>query len=218
MDNTMNVTSSCLMLAANLITPVSLDSIFEAEDLQDTGVEFDSHVTVLWTEETLERENLLSDIQEVLSKSKNIPSGFDVPNFLKFQNKMNPKPVFDLFDLGTFENEDAGYVVLKLKKDSGLFQILETIHTGLLKKYELDSKWGKYVPHLTLAEVKPGEAKKYTSSETLNLVLQKSKVLFEDFIFSYDLGDKNYKVFDVTHFNSVDRYFRIENLKKESLI
>ena len=51
MENNSNVKSSCLMLAASLNTPVSLGAIFEANDLKDTGIEYDSHITVLYARE-----------------------------------------------------------------------------------------------------------------------------------------------------------------------
>ena len=40
--------TSCLMLACNLLTPISLGSIFLDDDLQDTGIELDSHITILY--------------------------------------------------------------------------------------------------------------------------------------------------------------------------
>ena len=42
MDKEIN---SCLMLAMNLSTPVSLGCVFKESDLKDTGVELDSHIT-----------------------------------------------------------------------------------------------------------------------------------------------------------------------------
>ena len=42
-----DVLNSCLMLAVNLDTPVSLGCIFDEEDLKDTGIELDSHITLL---------------------------------------------------------------------------------------------------------------------------------------------------------------------------
>ena len=211
-------TPSCLMLAANLMTPVSLASIFETEDLKDSGIEFDSHLTILFSHNLLDKNIILRDINTVISASpisKNIIGGFDILEFLKVQKNLEAKPVLDLFDLGNFENE-SGYVVLKLKENTGLFEILNTINSGLSELYGVTSDFGDYKPHLTLAEVQVGLSQKYMESEILQLVLQKSKIKLEDFIFSYDLGEKDYKVYDLTNFNSVDRFFRIENLKKEA--
>ena len=211
-------TPSCLMLAANLITPVSLASIFETEDLKDSGIEFDSHLTTLFSHNLLDKNIILRDINTVISASpisKNIIGGFDILEFLKGQKNLEAKPVLDLFDLGNFENE-SGYVVLKLKENTGLFEILNTINSGLSELYGVTSDFGDYKPHLTLAEVQAGLSQKYIENEILQLILQKSKIKLEDFIFSYDLGEKDYKVYDLTNFNSVDRFFRIENLKKEA--
>lgn len=211
-------TPSCLMLAANLITPVSLASIFETEDLKDSGIEFDSHLTILFSHNLLDKNIILRDINTVISASpisKNIIGGFDILKFLKGQKNLEAKPVLDLFDLGNFENE-SGYVVLKLKENTGLFEILNTINSGLSELYGVTSDFGDYKPHLTLAEVQAGLSQKYMENEILQLILQKSKIKLEDFIFSYDLGEKDYKVYDLTNFNSVDRFFRIENLKKEA--
>lgn len=211
-------TPSCLMLAANLITPVSLASIFETEDLKDSGIEFDSHLTILFSHNLLDKNIILRDINTVISASpisKNIIGGFDISEFLKGQKNLEAKPVLDLFDLGNFENE-SGYVVLKLKENTGLFEILNTINSGLSELYGVTSDFGDYKPHLTLAEVQAGLSQKYMENEILQLILQKSKIKLEDFIFSYDLGEKDYKVYDLTNFNSVDRFFRIENLKKEA--
>lgn len=211
-------TPSCLMLAANLITPVSLASIFETEDLKDSGIEFDSHLTILFSHNLLDKNIILRDINTVISASpisKNIIGGFDILKFLKGQKNLEAKPVLDLFDLGNFENE-SGYVVLRLKENTGLFEILNTINSGLSELYGVTSDFGDYKPHLTLAEVQAGLSQKYMENEILQLILQKSKIKLEDFIFSYDLGEKDYKVYDLTNFNSVDRFFRIENLKKEA--
>jgi len=211
-------TPSCLMLAANLITPVSLASIFETEDLKDSGIEFDSHLTILFSHNLLDKNIILRDINTVISASpisKNIIGGFDILGFLKGQKNLEAKPVLDLFDLGNFENE-SGYVVLKLKENTGLFEILNTINSGLSELYGVTSDFGEYRPHLTLAEVQAGLSQKYMENEILQLILQKSKIKLEDFILSYDLGEKDYKIYDLTNFNSVDRFFRIENLKKEA--
>ena len=40
--------NSCVMLAANLSTPVLLNCVFDSGDLKDTGIQYDSHVTLLY--------------------------------------------------------------------------------------------------------------------------------------------------------------------------
>lgn len=211
-------TPSCLMLAADLITPVLLKSIFETEDLKEDGFVTDSHITLLYSHSFLDKSTILPDIIKVVGESsisKNIVGGFNILDFLKHQNIAEPRPVFDLFELGNFENE-SGYVVLKLKKDTGLFEILNTINSGLSKLYNVKSDFGEFTPHLSIAEVNKGMSEKYLTNESLILSLENSKVKMEDFIFSYTREDGKYDRFDLTQHNSVDRYFREKNLKKES--
>lgn len=217
-DRSSNNIPSCLMLAANLITPVSLASVFEAEDLKETGIEFDSHVTLLYSKTYIDKDDILKDIEDVLRKSeigKSVAGGFSIIKFLEHQKELDPRPVLDLFELSNFEN-DSGYVVLRLKPDTGFFHLFKTINEGLSEKYGVVSEFGDYKAHLTLAELEPGRTKKYMDHENLKLILRDSLISFEDLIFSYDLGEKDFKVFDLTHNMSVDRYFRIKNAKLES--
>ena len=206
-------TPTCLMLAADLELPVSLASVFETTDLKDTGIEFNSHITILYSDSYFEKENLIPELQKIINESKlALAGGFRIMDFLKTQNEID-KPVLDLFDLGNFENE-SGYVVLKLKTNTGLFDILSTMHYGLEKRFGIKSTFKEYNPHLTLAEVQPGTSKKYIESKELQNILKYGRVKFEDLIYSLDLGKKEYSVYDLTHFNSVDRFFRIEGNKK----
>ena len=46
-NNSMN---SCLMLAIGLYTPVELGSIFDSADYKGTGLELDSHITLLYAQ------------------------------------------------------------------------------------------------------------------------------------------------------------------------
>ena len=41
------------MLACNLLTPISLGSIFLDDDLKDTGIELDSHITILYAQDKI---------------------------------------------------------------------------------------------------------------------------------------------------------------------
>lgn len=206
--------TSCLMLAANLEAPVSFTSVFDSEDLKDTGIEFDSHVTVLFAKDRmLEKGELMKNIETAWWNSN---PRFDVMEKLRKEKSQEEYavPVFDIFDLGSFEN-DSGYVVLKMKPKCEWYDILSTLNSGLMHIYGIKSEFATYTPHLTLAEVKPGLTEKYVTNETLRLVLRDSVVHFEDFIVSYDTGDKSYKVHDLTHNHSVDRFFRIRDLKSE---
>jgi hypothetical protein len=46
-------------------------------------------------------------------------------------------------------------------------------------------------------------------------MLENSVVNFEDLVFSYSKEDGTYDEYDLTHNNSVDRFFRLEDLRKE---
>ena len=152
MENKGNL-NSCLMLTANLQTPVSLSAIFDDSDLKDTGIELDSHITLLYAQgRDIPRTNLLNDIKDILGYD-------DTVEFLKYLEEEREENVLDIFDLGKFENE-SDYVVLKMKEDFGLFKYLRLINKGLAVKYEVPSKFDSYTPHLTLAELNPGTAQK----------------------------------------------------------
>lgn len=201
-------TPSCLMLAAELITPVSLGSIFETEDLVGDGICFDSHITVLFSHTYLNRFKVIEEME-------NIP-GLMSLNFFESLNSIENNSVFNLFNLGSFDNE-SGYIVLKLKDNTEQFNELSLVNKKLSEAFKIKSDFGTYKPHMTLAEIKPDKIEKYLNSDSLRLVLQNSKVRFEDFVFSYSIGDGKYKTYDLTHFNSVDRFFRVDNLKRENL-
>ena len=192
------------MLACDLQTPVSLATVFEAEDLKDTGVEYESHITILYARDRMiERDGtLLAPLDELREMLDTIKAEEEV------------YPVLDIFDIGNFEN-DSGYVVLKLKEDTDLFKVLSKLNDKLLTEYGIEPTFKNYTPHLTLAELQPGLTQKYVESEQLRLILEASTVRPEDIIISYDGGDKDYKVYDITHNYSVDRFFRIRELKKE---
>ena len=202
--------NSCFMLAINLDCPISLKVMFDEGDLKDTGVELDSHITLLYAQgKTIERENLLSDVRGILGED----------GYWDFMEKIRtPKevPVFDVFDLGSFEN-DSDYLILKLKPGSSLYEPLRRINRGLRIKYDVSSDFDSYTPHLSLAELQPGTAEKYLNSNDLNHFLQDSVVSLEDFMVSYGLSNEpeDRKQYFLTGFHSVDRYFRLRYLKSE---
>ena len=204
--------NSCLMLAAELITPVSLSSIFDSGDLKDSGIEYDSHITIMYAgEKWLEKAELLRNVEEI------------DPSFIKeflLENSSeeisDPYPVLDIFELSNFENE-SGYVVLRLKSDAPMFNRLETLNKGLQDKYGVTSDFGDYKPHLTLAEVEPGRSEKYLHDKKLQTLLEYSYVRFEDLILSYSkVGVKEYDVHNLTYYKAIDRFFRLRDLEKEA--
>lgn len=203
-----NEINSCLMWAVNLNTPVDLGCIFENSDLKDTGIELDSHITLLYAQgKVIPRENLLSDIQMIL--------GEDYEKLDKLCKEEKESGVLDLFDLGCFEN-DSDYIVLKLKKDTEIFDILNRVNKGLRTKYGVSSDYSDYTPHLTLAELNPGLAEKYMGSDKLSLILEDTSIRFEDLMISYGANNEveDRKQYFLTHYTCVDRYFRLAGLKR----
>ena len=207
---TNNELNSCLMLAVNLMTPVDLAYIFDAPDLKDTGIELDSHITILYAQsKELPRQNILQDIKDILG---------DYDDFIDVYCKNTVfHKVLDIFDLGSFEN-DSDYVVLKLKKNFDLFGKLSLINKGLRIQYDVSSDFDSYTPHVSLAELEPGMAKKYLESENLKTVLENSYINFEDIILSYGSSNEkeDRKQYYLTNFKAIDRYFRIRNLEKDN--
>lgn len=202
--------NSCLMLTANLDAPVSLCSVFDSEDLKDTGVELDSHITITYAQgKVIPKEELLPSIQMLL--------GLEWEGFRKELESNEAVSVLDLFDLGSFEN-DSDYVVLLLKPDVIIRKNLTLLNKGIGIKYDISSEFKDYTPHLTLAELQPGSAKKYMKSEILMNILQDSTISFEDLVISYGTDNEveDRKQIFLTQNHCVERYFRLENLKKEA--
>lgn len=206
-----NNITSCLMWGIGLYTPINLSGIFEQKDLKDTGVNFDSHITLLFVPDgELDKTELLTDIQEA--------SGKYWKNLVELSSKFSySRPVMDLFDLGGFEN-DSDYLVLELKPGSHLYNCLSRINEYLRDKYSVPSKFKTYRPHITLAELEPGTVGKYLNKPELRAVLEDTTIDFEDFILSYGYpGKEDFKYNYLTQYKAVDRYFRIEREKIELL-
>ena len=207
MDTNLN---SCLMLAVNLDCPISLKALFDEADLKDTGVELDSHITLLYAQgKEIDRKEILSDIETILGDE-------DYDDFIARIAKAKVIPVFDVFELGCFEN-DSDYLILKLKKDSQIYSWLSQINRALRIRYDVSSDFADYTPHLSLAELQPGTVGKYLESEEIKNVLNDSVVSLDDIMISYGLSNEpeDRKQYFLTAFHSVDRYFRLKNLKAE---
>ena len=178
MDNKQSEINSCLMLAMNLSTPVSLGCVFKEEDLKDTGVELDSHITLLYAQgKKIECGGLLDDIRELIGEE-------DWGWLMGLIRGDEFYSVFDLFELSLFEN-DSDYVILKLRKGTPLFRVLSLINKGLSIKFGVKSEFAEYKPHLSLAELEPGKAKEYVTNEVLIQILEDSIVGVEDLFISY---------------------------------
>lgn len=202
--------NSCLMLAINLDCPISLKALFDETDLKDTGVELDSHITLLYAQgKEIDRKELLSDIQTILGDE-------DYDDLMARIHAAKEVSVFDVFELGCFEN-DSDYLILKLKKDSSIYSWLAQINKALRIRYDVSSDFADYTPHLSLAELKPGTVKKYLESEEIKHVLADSVVSLDDIMISYGLSNEpdDRKQYFLTAFHSVDRYFRLQHLKAE---
>jgi hypothetical protein len=84
-------------------------------------------------------------------------------------------------------------------------------------KYNVKSDFLDYIPHLSLAELKPGTVDKYLESETVLGVLEDSVYSLEDILISYGLSNEpeDRKQKYLTSYSCIDRFFRIIRLKKE---
>ena len=205
-----NNLNSCLMLGMNLDTPVSLGCLFEDADLKDTGIELDSHITLLYAQgKTLPKEEMIPGIEDIL--------GEDTVNFYNLCKDGTEYSVNDLFDLDCFEN-DSDYIILRLKESCEMYNYLKLINKGLRVKYGVKSDYDSYTPHLSLAELQPGTAKKYLEDERLKLVLSDSVVNFEDVFISYGEDNETDRIqYFLTTYHSLPRFFRIKRLKEYKL-
>lgn len=205
--------NSTLMLACALYTPVSLSSIFNKEDLDDYGVELESHVTLLYAKGLeIPKDNLLSEINIILAND-----GLNIMDYLKNKDEDNIFKVLDLFELSSFKN-DSDYVILKLKQDNEFYKIFKLINKSLRSKYDSKNNFTNYtyIPHITLAKLLPNTSEKYLNSKNLKLILENSYIRFEDFMISYGFTNESVdrKKYNLTTFYAVERYFREEELKK----
>lgn len=210
MDNKQSEINSCLMLAMNLSTPVSLGCVFKESDLKDTGVELDSHITLLYAQgKKIEWKGLLDDIRELIGEE-------DLGWLMGLIRGDEFYSVFDLFELSLFEN-DSDYVILKLRKGTPLFRVLSLINKGLSIKFGVKSEFAEYKPHLSLAELEPGKAKEYVTNEVLIQILEDSIVGVEDLFISYGTSNEpeDREQRWLTSEKNISRFFRLINLKKE---
>ena len=145
----MKYINSCLMLSLSLWTGIDLSAVFKDEDLKDTGIERDSHITLFYTDKIIPREGMLEKIKTILGDDNNFLESFKTQDRLK---------VTDYFEVGKFENE-SDYLVLKLQPGNDLYNTLGILNTGLTSAYDIKPTFKDYTPHMTLAELEPGKAK-----------------------------------------------------------
>ena len=182
---------SCLMLMANLETPLSIASILEEGDVKE--IIYDSNVTIFYANDpVIDRKDLV----------------YNLPNDkLRIQKdeEENLIPVLDLFELGSFENDDSDFLVLKMKTGSEWYDMVTSLNSKLVKIYGIKESFETYNPHVTLAELIKGTAKKYLDSTVLRKVISNSMIHFEDFALNQ---------YNLTNFCGVDRFFRIRERKE----
>lgn len=122
--------------------------------------------------------NILGDIETILGEPE-----FD--NFIEYIRSENTERILNNFEIGSFEN-DSDYIVLKMKQTSELYKTLGLINKGLRTKYEVVSEYS-YTPHISLAELQPGTAKKYLEDPKISLILNESFVSLKILLFPMDL-------------------------------
>ena len=207
-NNSMN---SCLMLAIGLYTPVELGCIFDSADYKGTGLELDSHITLLYAQgKLLPRKMIREDIEVILGED-----GWK--SFNDLISSVSRIKVFDAFELSSFKN-DSDYLILKMKTECDIYEKLRLINLSLRKKYKINSEFTDYTPHITLAELESGKADKYLNSECLKKVLNNSLIDFEDLILSHGISSEvtDRKQYYLTQYKNVDRYFRLKRLIEEN--
>ena len=222
-NNSKNVTqeNSCLMMAMSLETPVELGYLFDTEDLQRTGIEFETHTTLLYAPGVvIPKDGILEDIESLMG-----PREYDVMITKLKEAEEFPKGWFGgIWELGSFSN-DSDYLVLKLTNvdnpyASWLRDTFGVINKGLKRKWDVTSEYS-YTPHITLAELKPGTVGKYLEDSRIKSVLSASSLSWSDLVFSVgpsggDMGNGvDRKQYNLTSYNAVQRYFQLETHRKE---
>lgn len=205
----MEFNNSCVMLMTSLWTGIDFYAVFDEEDLKDTGIEYDSHITALYAGDlVIPRNEVLENIKLSLSDYWT-----DLENLLKENEKLK---VSDHFEISKFEN-DSDYVIFKLREDSDIYKLMTLMNKGLVRTYGINSEFATYTPHMTLAELEVGTASKYMFSPLLSKIYENAVFSLDDLVISYGRKDKpgEYKQYNLTSFNAVTRYFRQKELERD---
>lgn len=200
-------------MAVELKAPVSIYALVDKADLKEPGgVMVDSHITLLYAPgKKISRETTMSDIETILS-----PEGYPFSRLINEMKEANPYEASDLFELDCFENDDADYLILRLKESADIFKPLNLINKALGKKYGAPENY-KYTPHITLATLLPGTGKKYLEAANIKAAVSYTDIAFEDIVLSYGMTGEieDREKYNLTIFHAVDRYFREANLQKD---
>ncbi len=175
--------SNCLLLTVTLETGIDLDAVFKEEDLVDSGVENDHHITIFYDRGDKIYGDFTEDCKQFLGKSE-----FDTfQEFLSGEDLFFP--TMKEFELSCFENNNDYDVVILELKDNEIKRVLSKLNKGFSEKYNIQSDYPVYTPHVTLAYVGKGNGKKYLESQQLQLVLKPSQIRFDDLFISYGIDD-----------------------------
>ena len=198
--------SICLMLDANLETGVDISTIIDDDDVE--SFERDSHVTVFYgpPSEPINHKEILGDIHDILED--------DFIDFMEFLKSGEDFRTEDYFELGSFENPECDFLVLKLLEGNIVSDTLRLLQKSLTKKYDIMLSFSVFRPHLTLAKLRTGAAIKYLSSDSLKKLIEYSTVSFEDFTYSEGYETDKWKKFNLTSNHVIDRHFRLQDKKK----
>ena len=204
----MEFNSSCVMLMTSLWTGIDFYAVFDEEDLKDTGIEYDSHITALYSGDLVIPKN------EALENIKNSMGDYweDLENMFKENEKLK---VSDHFEISKFEN-DSDYLIFKVREDSDIYRLMSLMNRGLSRAYGINSEF-TYTPHMTIAELEVGKASKYVFSPLLSKIYENAVFSLDDLVISYGQKDKpgEYKKYNLTSFNAVSRYFRQKELERD---
>lgn len=202
--------STCLMLKTTLYLPLDLEAIIEDEDLSGDGIEHDTHITVFYKNETpvIDKKSILPDVKEFLGSTENQL----LMDFLKKDNLFN---VSDCFELSCFDNQDHYYLVMRLLDGNEIYKKLSKLNKGFSDKYGIESTFGDYKPHMTLAILNPGIGDKYLKNRTLKKILSVAKVSFDDLTISYgfqglETTKDEYKQHCITTYHAIERHIQEE--------
>lgn len=210
--------NSCLMQAMTLETPLDLCYCFKDEDL--IYVEPETHITLLWAPGVYAfpaRVDNMDALRTLLP-----PSDYQaLINFISNGDYLPDDWFGQIFKLDSFNNDDGDYLILKLSAENPygewMMKIFKLINKGFKRKWEVEASKFPYNPHITLAKLEKGCAKRYIESHSFNKILEDSHLGWSDIILSIGESGKEddyRKQTYLTNFHAVDRYFELERARK----